>query len=172
MALLIAPTAARAEGAPAALLGKSIVASWTETRMQRFDREGPFIQRAIPQSLSVYISSEGRLFSRRSAVDKKGRTGSTHAVGSSGRSRSGGERLAQFSGGTLTVSASVGSGARAITISFNDNFSACTASVVLGRTDGQTIRITSLVSGRPLEIRSATTSGESCAIRNGNVFGD
>src|SRR5438105_13198104 len=63
---LLSPTTALAQS-PGELRGKSVTASWTEEREQRSGAQTQFSLKATPQSLIVYISTEGRLFTRRTA---------------------------------------------------------------------------------------------------------
>src|SRR5690242_1423614 len=64
--ILLSSTTALAQ-APPQLRGKSVTASWTEERVQRLSGEADFSSRSIPQTLSVYISNEGRVFAKRTA---------------------------------------------------------------------------------------------------------
>jgi hypothetical protein len=162
--------------APAQLRGKSVVASWTEERVQRVSGETDFSSRSVPQTLSVYISNEGRVFAKRTAVSSKGGggmrprgSGSRESVGEDSAANQGGH----VSGHTLTVANKLAGGARMARIEFNQDFSSCTANVILGREGADTIaRGRSLISGQELEIKSAKVSGTSCSVQNGNVFGN
>ena len=60
----IAPIGARAAPAPAILLGKSIVLTWSETRQQRRLGDQNFQSVNASHNLSMYISSAGRVFVR------------------------------------------------------------------------------------------------------------
>lgn len=174
MLAALVPVRAPAQDAPSQLHGKSIVLGWTETRMQRRAGSGSEYQsRAIAQSLSVYVSSQGRLFSRRTATNPKGAGGKREGVGEAGQSATGGLRNSRFQGGTLVVSTELAGGARLIAVSFGDGFATCTASVIVAREAGrQTMQIKSLADGGMIEVQSVTASAPSCAIRAGNVFGE
>lgn len=81
----VVPGIALAQNAPPQLHGKSIVATWNENRMQRQAGVGEFRPMVIPNGLSVYVSSTGRMFVRRSAAVRGGRaTGSRDSIGASG----------------------------------------------------------------------------------------
>jgi hypothetical protein len=176
-ALLFAfvPTTVLAASAPTQLRGKSIVVTWTEARLQRRLGEGQFQRKNIPQSLSVYVSSKGTLFSRRTATGggRSARSGSRDAIGRQATTSTGGARILKFNGHTLTALGGVEQGARAVRVNFDDGFSSCTADVILGRQSGAaTMRIKSLVNGETIEIQSARIGGANCSVRAGNVFGE
>jgi hypothetical protein len=52
------------EAPPQQLLGKSIVVTWSENRVQRVVGEANFREVDASHSMSVYIGSSGRVFSR------------------------------------------------------------------------------------------------------------
>ncbi len=160
-----------AASAPAGLRGKSVIATWTETRMQRLGGTGDFKERAVSQNLSAYVSSEGRVFAKRTVVG--GRKGKSGSVSSVGENAAGGQS-AQFSGQSLIITNKFASGgARMARISFDSGFSSCTATVILGRENGTGIaRGRSRISGEVLEIKSASVSNTNCSVRSGNVFGE
>jgi hypothetical protein len=89
---------ATAQNAPAALRGKSVVASWTEVRLQRLGGIGEFTERSVSHTFSAYISSEGRVFAKRtvysSGSGRRHGTGSRSSVGEN----SGGAQQAQIRG--------------------------------------------------------------------------
>jgi hypothetical protein len=174
MLAVLVPVRAPAQNAPPQLHGKSIVLGWTETRMQRrAGSGGEYQSRAIAQSLSVYVSSQGRLFSRRTAATAKGGGGKREGVGETGQSATGGLRNSRFQGGNLVVSTELAAGARLVTVSFGDGFSSCTASVTIAREAGrQTMQVKSFADGGMIEVQSVSASAPSCAIRAGNVFGE
>jgi hypothetical protein len=173
--LVFIPFPVLAASAPAQLRGKSVVVTWTEDRLQRRLGEGRFQHRRIPQSLSIYVSSKGTLFSRRTATGggRRARSGSRDTIGREATSSTGGARVLNFNGHTLTAVAGVEQGARAVKVNFDDSFSSCTADVILGRQSGAaTMRVKSLVNGETIEIRSAEIGGASCSVRAGNVFSE
>jgi len=161
----LAPTTpAFAQNAPAALRGKSITASWTENRHQRREGQSNFKPRAVPQSLQIYISSEGRTFERRNVpgASKEGVGGGAIA------GRAGGSR---FQGNTLVIAGATRSGARQVLITFDQGFSSCSTKVSVGREPGASfIKGTSMGSKQPIEFTMESITGESCTIQSGNVF--
>jgi hypothetical protein len=141
VAWLAGPLPAHAQNAPQQLLGKSLVVNWTEHRLQRREGRGEFRPRSIPQLLQIYISTEGRIFERRTATSHRG-SGSRESVGAGAMGR---QADTSFQGRSLAVLAGTrGGGARAIMIEFDE--------------------------GNAVEFKPQGTSGESCAIRDGNVF--
>jgi hypothetical protein len=171
--LITVPAAALAQSAPAVLRGKSVVVSWSEDRSLRQVGELAFRDVRTPRSLSIYISSTGRPFSR-NAVQPGGRIGSTDYVGVTGASQAGGTRQIRFAGRSLEMTTTMTSGgARQVVITFNDNYTNCGARVSTAKQVGaDIIRSRSLVSGQPIEIRSVSVSGTTCSMREGNVFGE
>jgi hypothetical protein len=165
---------AAAQNAPAALRGKSVVASWTEIRLQRLGGIGEFTERSVPHTLSAYISTEGRVFAKRtvysSGSGRRRGSGSRSSVGENSR----GVQQAQIRGQSIIITDRfISGGARMAKIDFDQSFSGCTASVIVGRDNAQGIaRGRSLVSGQALEIKSARVTNTSCAVRSGNVFGE
>ena len=158
---------------PAELRGKSVTASWTEEREQRSGAQTEFKQVATPQTLIVYVSTEGRLFTRRAAYNLRAggpqnRSGSRENIGDSG-----GGQGTQLHGHSLTVTNKMGGGARMARIDFSPDFSSCTASVIVGRSSPGTIaKATNWSTGEPMEIKSARVTNPSCSVQSGNALGN
>ncbi|MCS3731574.1 hypothetical protein [Bradyrhizobium betae] len=161
---------ALAQSAAPQLRGKSVTAGWTEERLQRLGGMGEFAPKSFSHTLSAYVSSEGRVFARRTVYGGgRGRpkTGQASSVGSDGA----GSQQARLSGRSLIVTTQFAGGVRLVRIEFNADFSGCTANVVLGRENGTAIaRGRSLINGASLEIKEAHVSNTSCSIQAGNVF--
>jgi hypothetical protein len=160
--------------APAEARGKSVTATWTETRVQRLGGSGEFSERGFSQSLSVYISSEGRVFAKRTVFSggrgKRSGTGEASSVGD--KDQGGRGQAGTFRGRSLVVTTQFAGGARMAKIDFDATFSSCTATVILGRENDKMARGRSLVNGAFLEIKSATVSNTSCSVSAGNAFGN
>lgn len=170
LAVIVTSTAALAQNAPPELRNKSVVVSWTENRSFRKASEQAFHDQALPRSMSVYISSAGRPFTRM-ATSPGRRAGSVDFVGASGASNARGVRVTSFGSHSMSFTSSMTGGARQITVQFVGGNSSCTANVVMAKqAGGDIIRSKSYVTGEQLEIRSVTASGASCSIRDGNVF--
>lgn len=171
VALIGSVTASSAFAAPPAnLRGKSIVVSWTEERQQKIIGEETMRNVTRSGEFSVYISDQGRPFSRMKYTfsNNRGasRTGNRDKVGG------GGNRTVSFSGNTMNVTMRVGDGG-ARNLVANLSGDSCSAQVIAGKEQGASrIRAKSMVTGAELEIVSMKTGAASCSIRNGNVFGD
>jgi hypothetical protein len=168
---MLAVTTSAASAAPPQLYGKSVVVSWTETRLQTTDVSESPTSRTASARLAVYVSDKGRAFSRVSmTVDRRrgSRSGERDAVQGEGSARS-----VSFSGNSMTVAAPRGdAGAMMIAVTFDAGFSGCSAHVAIGKANGaQSSRFTSMVTGRQYTLFSAQASGESCSVQSGNVFG-
>jgi hypothetical protein len=86
----------------------------------------------------------------------------------------GSARTVSFSGNSMSTTMPRGNaGAMMIAVTFNSSFQGCSARVVTGKTGGaQSTRVTSMITGRQYDFYSVQTSGESCSIQSGNVFGN
>ncbi|WP_441238966.1 hypothetical protein [Bradyrhizobium sp. 930_D9_N1_4] len=162
---------ALAQSAAPQLRGKSVTAGWTEERLQRLGGMGEFAPKSFAHTLSAYVSTEGRVFARRTVFGggNKGRpkAGQASSVGSDGP----GGQQARVSGRSLIVTTQFAGGVRLVRIEFNADFSGCTTNVVLGRENGTAIaRGRSLINGAALEIKEAHVSNTSCSIQAGNAF--
>jgi hypothetical protein len=167
VALTVVAGQAFADNAPPSLRGKSVVISWTENRLQRSGLDNDFRPRSVAQVMQVYISTEGRTFERRSAM-RNGKSGSAEGIGGGAIAATGATR---FRGTSLVMAGAMKQGARLINVEFDQGFSSCTAKVVVGHEAGSEImRGRSLINKKPIEFKTLGTSGERCAVQNGNVF--
>jgi hypothetical protein len=169
VALLIASLATQAYGAgrPEALKGKSIILSWTEVRQQRVVGEPHFRTVSGSVSLVLYISTAGRIFSRRTDT-VRGRSGAREWAPDDAGVRTRGEH---FSGQTLTLISERKGGASRIAIEFDQSFASCRARVAVAFQSGKpAITTLSPIIHKYLEIRSAAVNGVSCAVNAGNAL--
>jgi hypothetical protein len=173
-AILALPLASSgALAAPSQLYGKSVIVSWQENRMQTTAMDSQPRAISAAAELSVYFSDAGRPFSRVSmaVTNMRGRTrsGNRDAVQGEGSARSFG-----FHGNTMSASMPRGNaGALQILVTFDGNFQGCSAHVVSGKAGGAGYtRVRSMVTGGEVDMYSIKTSGESCRVQNGNVFGN
>jgi hypothetical protein len=61
--------------------------------------------------------------------------------------------------------------AHRITIEFNEGFTTCEAQIVSAKSAGANVSVmTRNLYGEQIEVRSATVTGVSCSVRDGNVF--
>jgi hypothetical protein len=171
--LVLAMTTSGAIAAPAQLYGKSVIVRWTENRMQTTDRSATPVSKTGSGQLSVYVSDKGRAFSRVSMAVDRGRLGTSSgqrdAVQGEGSARS-----VSFHGNAMTVTSPRGNaGAMMISVTFDSGFSGCSARVVSGKSGGASYtRVHSMITGGTYDMYSIQTSGESCSIQGGNVFGN
>jgi len=166
---------AAAASAPAGLLGKSVIVSWSESRQQTFEGESQPVYRSVSRQLSIYISSAGRSFTRMQMhASGSGRLPARSLSATVERAPddpSGGRPGAlHFEGGALIIDTQLNSGARRLTITFDGAFASCNARVIYGREGGAPIRTTSMINKRRLQVNSLETSAPRCVVRDGNVF--
>ena len=160
--LLVSSSWAAASG----VNGNSVVINWTEERMQRRPGETEFRPATRFGTLSIYFSSAGRPFSRLSMSTGR-RSGDRDTVGNEGNVR------IAVQGRTITAVQPQQGGARRLVVTLDSGFTSCTAQVIRGKEQGAKIIVSQsvLLSGVRNEIASVRTSGESCSIKSGNVFG-
>ena len=164
LAVAVLTSSALAQNAPSALRGKSITVGWTENRMQRREGGQEFRPRAVPQTLQIYVSSEGRAFERRNTPGA-----SREGVGSGVVGRGAGTTT--FQGNTLTIAGATRSGARLVVVTFDSGFSSCSATVSVGHEAGtNVIKGTAMRTRQPIEFTLESVTGQSCSIQSGNVF--
>ena len=165
-ALLFA--AAPAQGAPAQLLGKTVSVRFTENRIQKNSDWPNFRPASFRGEVSVYISSEGRAFSRLRLTNQSAQSGKFDNVGDTASG------VTSFEGNSMTILGSDGDGARRTVVTFGASFSTCQASMVRAKPAGQdVIRSRSMIRpGITVEIRSVAITGIGCRIRTGNAFAD
>jgi hypothetical protein len=172
VALLFA-TQSHAAGAPDQLKGKSIVVSWSETREQREEMDhgwNGFHVVDAKHTLSMYISTAGRVFSRQTNA-MRGGSGSTEQVAGEGNGGGYAVRTPLFSGQTLTVISENRGGARRAVIEFDASFASCTAKASTGFESGKSSVSLSPITHKHVEMKSVNTSAASCSVQNGNVLG-
>jgi hypothetical protein len=152
-------------GAPAQLLGKSVVIDWSDTRSQR-DGDNPEYHTVNgSHTLSIYISTTGRTFIRQVNRTRAGSGRRDQAPGQNG------SRTAVFEGQTMTVFGQTRGGAQRTVVHFEGGFTGCSATTGLGFQSGQTSVSVSPITGRRVEMRSLAVTSVSCSVRSGNVFG-
>jgi hypothetical protein len=159
--------------APSQLYGKSVIVSWQEDRIQTTAMSSQPTAMSASAEFSVYVSEVGRPFSRvsMSVTNRRGRTrsGNRDTVQGDGSARSVG-----FHGNTMNATMPRGNaGAMQVLVTFDGSFQSCSAHVVAGKAGGAGYtRVRSMVTGAEIEMYSIKTSGESCRVQSGNVFGN
>jgi len=170
---------------PAPLLGKSVIVSWTTNRQHKFEGTNEVGFGSFGNTLSIYISSAGRAFSKEVIARYGGGTGGRdRGSGGAGpttvgeqapderRDSIGETRIVHFEGGALLVDKPFIAGARRVSVTFDASYASCNARVIFGREGGNVpIRQIGALSGRRYEVVSIQTSAPSCSIKPGNVFG-
>jgi hypothetical protein len=169
---------AEAAPLPAPLLGKSVTVSWTANEQRKFEGTGEITFPAFSDSLSIYISTAGRAFSREVFVRTDGSGGQRGSQSVSdqapddSRSSTGDQRIVHFEHGALLVDNRLVAGTRRISITFGAGYGSCNARLTYDRPgDGGPIR-RKLLNGRRYELVSIQTSVPSCSIMSGNVLGE
>jgi hypothetical protein len=147
-----------ADGIPAQLRNKTIRISGTATTPVK----GPHgtIMGSRTSSATLYVSTLGRVFERGAVRASNGASGGSESAP--------GVKPWRFTGGKLVSYRSEISGAILLEISFDGSFQSCTLSAIIGH-EGDKSRKWAGVNGRKYESAgSATVSGESCSIAEGN----
>ena len=156
-------SATAASAVPNELKGKSVVLTWTENRMQRREGASEFRAATISMGLSLYVSTEGRVFNR-----MQSNSGSSEQA--PGEPLKGG-RLPSFSGNTMTIMQPLRALARRIVVTFDGGFGSCTVSVIAGKEEGAGQgHLKAFGTGQPIEIQSVTATNTNCTVKNRNVF--
>ena len=158
--------------APAELRGKSIIILWSEQRSQRHVGEPDFYPVKAGHDLRIYVSAEGRVFTRL--------TNTTGAGTGKGEQVSGGPppthpaRVPEYGDRSMTLFMPFTKGGmRRASITFEPGHGKCSARVVHAREEGATeILAWSPITKKYVEFQSAKTFGEVCVIRDGNVFAE
>jgi hypothetical protein len=124
----------------------------------------------------MYFSSTGRMFRRvsnsvRTPREEFARGASVAPGGNIIKSGATYLHTVRFEGHKLYLTMKAESGARQIEVDFDGNFGGCTLNVRYGREDNAPGIVIRAPSGRLSMMESATASGTTCAIKEGNVFG-
>jgi hypothetical protein len=151
-----------AESVPPQLRNKTVSASWIMQRTvmtPRGERQSP----QIPISRTIYISSAGRFFVKAS------RNSHDAEVAPGDKTPRGGARDMRFSGGTIVGMAQFGAAAGRMIISFDPGYSSCNVQITYGKPNGQRATFRNR-RGLEIEVLDVRYSGQTCSIRDGNVF--
>jgi hypothetical protein len=164
---------AAGEAPPTQLRGKSIVVSWAERRIQRDEGQKNFRPLNANRNITIYISTLGRVFSRATNTTQLGSGGSDQVQGESSSAHAR-PRIPSFSGQSMTYYQPMGpTGMRRLVIDFDGSFGSCTAKASWAKRVGASTSIDwSPITKRMVEFQSVTMSGETCSVRDGNVFGN
>ena len=154
--------------APARLVGRSITVHWTENRDQIDVTVNRHRSLSAPQTLIVYVSSAGRVFSRLTYAGARG--ASSDQTAGSADATGYGARQVLFNNGTMQVTNAFKGGARQITVTADAGWSSCSARVVYAHDQtGRPMRQINL-RGHVQQLISVSISGTSCEISEGNAL--
>jgi hypothetical protein len=187
----LAPTNAMA-GSPALptqLYGKSISVKWEDDKHNKYvqgDEEDVTVNRAV----GIYVSSQGRMFVRsadslrgsgpfrmRPQNVTRGAPGlaAAQSVSPDGAviktSNSRYPIKWEFHGRSLVGFTALESGARRLTINFDESFRTCTFDVTHGKESGVPGIISHALNGRLIMATSHKVIAQSCSVTDGNMFG-
>lgn len=171
LAVLFGTSASAAE-APAELRGTSVVLRWKENRIQRDVGEPNFYPVGASHDLSIYIAADGLVFTRLTNTTGagSGRTEQVAGLGAPDVTK----RVPDFGDHSMVVFLPFRQGGmRRATIEFDRDYKTCKARVAFAREEGATQMLAySPITRKMVEFKSATTSGETCTLRPGNIFGN
>ncbi len=173
LALAGSPGLARAETAtaPALLHGKSFVVSWLENRIQRHVGEPSFRPVRGHQTLSIYVSSAGRVFSRLTFATAAGTASVERVQGDITKNPQFRQWASSFGDNTMSLSQTFRNAKRLLEVEFDGTLKDCKAKVSYVPESGAgTSFAFSPITKKTVEFQSIAMSGESCAVRDGNVF--
>ena len=155
------PVAVRA--APAGMLNKTVSLAF-EVSIPAKNAAGSTIAARRSTQLNWYVSSAGRVFSRR--VRHAGRAAETTEV-ALGAISDGAPRI---EGNTIIATVGRISGATRIVVSFDSSFQSCTARVILGRESGKAFTWKGLNGQVYTATGPASVSTPSCSVQSGNFL--
>jgi hypothetical protein len=169
--LSVALTAFAATAAP--VTNKSVEMNWRENRTDKMLWSGKVSQLGIQTKLTIYISSKGQVFSE---MNRSGNV--SRQVGDS--KPEGNNPLTwkiqnwHFEGRKLVGLQKFGpTGARRISIDFDDNFRTCRATIQSGRTgSAKTTIATYMHTGEQVEVLAEEILPPTCSVSDGNTFGN
>jgi hypothetical protein len=172
-AVVLATLSIAARAAPPhQLLGKSVVVTWSESRIQRDEGESNFKSVNANHNMSLYISESGRVFSRLTNTTQLGSGKTEQVQGQATAGPTHATRVPTFSGQSMTLFAPfTRGGMRRLLIDFDGNFESCAAKISYAKQVGaQSVFQWSPIIKRMVEVQSITMSDGTCSVRNGNVF--
>ena len=167
-------TSMAVEGPPQQLLGKSIVVTWAENRIQRVVGDSKFREVNAEHNMSIYIGSSGRIFSRLTNTVGPNSGRLDHVQEHSAGDPNVRKRVTTFAGQSMTLDQPLRKGGhRHLLIEFGEKFDKCSAKLSFVTEAGAlTALARSPITNKMVEIKSIVMSGENCSISTGNVFGD
>jgi hypothetical protein len=172
LVVLVFPASlARADSLPSGLRGKSVNLSWAMSWVTRNLGETTSRSNVSRHNLIIYVSSTGRIFSKR-VVTSGSSFNSTMQVGEgAGRGFNALDKIS-FSGGALTIlrHAEATGNATRLSASFDPSFGSCTLSVAYGLSSKLPQLVPHGTFGGTFEVLEASPGGTSCSVVAGNLF--
>jgi hypothetical protein len=157
-----------AEQPPSILRGKSLILSWTRAMTTR-DVDGHFVGKTWSSltifSLKLYVSLQGRIFSSFEGRGEIPVSNQTSWAPKKGLQWG-------FVDGALVADQPLVRGVRRVAVSFSDQFRNCSVKVIYGRIGTEPFITTPWPGGGGHEIIDLKISSTSCAVQQGNIFGD
>jgi hypothetical protein len=155
--------------APTPLLGKSVIATWEEARVQRNAGDKTYRPVYGSQKLSIYVSTAGRVFSRFTNMTSAG-TGSNEQVAGQNNA----SRVPSFGEKTMEMLLPFASGgARRVKVEFNAAFDGCEVKITYEAPSGGAPSVGfSPITKKWIEFDSIIPREPGCSVQSGNVFGD
>ena len=147
----------KADDVPAGLLGKTLSVSYAESLQAKDESTGKTITAARSSNLTIYVSSQGRIFVRRNALNNANQQGKFEEAP--------GSEPYQYRDGMLVAEFHQLSGGGQSTIKISPDFQSCTISVSYAASR----RWRSDINGKTFTALGPTQiSGEKCSIATGN----
>ena len=154
-------TSSVALAAPAQLLNKTIVITWSES-IQEKTEDGRLLNTSLSRERIAYVSSAGRVFVKTTQRIQSAQKSAEVAPGSSPGSLS-------FQGNSMVGTSVFGGFARRLTVTFDASFASCTIAVAYGKSGGPQ-KWKSVDGKRTLEPIAIAVGSTSCSIRDGNAL--
>lgn len=161
LAVLGGTVSGTAHAAPQQLLNKSVVVSLSVLTPARSSDGLAVTSTPRAVTLTFYVSSQGRVFSRLNQ--------SVNRLADS-TDRAPGEASVRISGNSLVGVWPLPSGAAQLTVNFDAAFSSCTARIIMGAERGKPIVFKGMDGRTFTQTGPPQVSGVSCAVRAGNAF--
>ena len=161
LAVLGAAIGGTAQAAPQQLLNKSVVVSLSVLTPARSSDGMAVTSTPRAVTLTFYVSSQGRVFSRANQSVSRLADSTNRAPG---------EASVRISGNSLIGVWPLPSGAAQLTVNFDASFSTCTARVIMGAEGGKPIVFKGMDGRTYTQTGPPQVSGVSCSMRAGNAF--
>jgi hypothetical protein len=170
--ILIASMGTLRANPPAQLRGKSIIVTWSESRIQRHVGEADFKPVQATLDMSAYVSTAGRVFSRFTPTTRAGTASSEQIQGQPKPTPEYRARVPTFGERSMTLFQPFQKGGmRRLVITFDGAYDNCTAKVAYAKEEGaRTSFGWSPITKQMVEFQSMAATGESCRVTAGNVF--